>query len=78
MPTFNIFIRIYHKLGFHCHVFGLSQLNFDLNLVFEVGKTLGRDEGGGAGGQKIEERWGGLENWEFRVLAWSNSKSQTF
>ena len=54
MPTFNLFIRIYHKLGFHCHVFGLSQLNFDLNLVFEVGKTWGRD----GGGQKIKGKVG--------------------
>ena len=46
-PHSTYFIRIYHKLGFHCDVFDLSQLPFDLNLVFEVGKTLGGDGGGG-------------------------------
>ena len=60
------FITNLSQTGLSLPLFGLSQLNFDLNLVFEVG------------GQKIEERWGGLENREFRVLAWSNSKSQTF
>ena len=60
------FITNLSQTGLSLPLFGLSQLNFDLNLVFEVG------------GQKIEERCGGLENREFRVLAWSNSKSQTF